>query len=52
MWALSKLAELPPSILGSRGPLLRVNRDILQDATKQCKAKFCWLLKMNKAVEH
>ena len=36
----------PPSNLGSRGALLRVNRDILQNATKQRKTLFCWPLKM------
>ena len=37
----------PPSILGSRGALLRVNRDILQNATKQRKLSYCWPLKLN-----
>ena len=36
----------PPPILGSCGALLRVNRDILQNATKQRKTSLCWLLKM------
>ena len=42
----------PSSILGIRRAILRVNRNILQNATKQRKTSFCWLLKMYKAFKH
>ena len=43
---LNPLPSSPPYILGSRGALLRVNCDILQNATKQRKTSICWPLKM------
>ena len=51
--ALPKLAEPhPPSILGCCGALLRVNRNILQNMTKQRKLSYCWPLKLNEAFDH
>ena len=49
---IHNISPPPPSILGSRGALLRVNRDILQNATKQRKTSLCWLLKMYLAFDH
>ena len=42
----------PPSNLGSRGALLRVNRDIFQNATKQRKIPWWWPLEIYHAIEH
>ena len=52
MQALPELAGHPLSIFGGCGALLRVNRDIFQNVTKQRKFSFCLALKKCLTSDH